>query len=92
MNTFCSLSRNACHSAALHTDCDKERLIAFFTKFLDSSILTHFYSAFELYAHLPDNINLSINYVLFKTIARNTIHEHSARSLLFFKNSNGITV
>ena len=78
--------RDVGFSAGLHTDGNIECLVTFFTQIFDRDVFADFNTAADVSTHHTDDFDLSINNVFLKTEVRDTVSQHAARFLFFFKD------
>ena len=91
-NALCILAGYACKSAALKTDSNIECLVALSTQLIKGDVLANLNAALDLSTHSLDYINFSLNNLLVKTVVRDTVCEHTARTAFLLKYCYGIAL
>ena len=73
------------------TDSDIEGFVSLLLQFIDGNIFSDFHSAFDFNAELKENIDFSINDILFQLVGRNSITPPSARKRILLEDGRLIS-
>ncbi|MPM63265.1 hypothetical protein SDC9_110145 [bioreactor metagenome] len=79
-------------AAGLGADGDVEGLVTLLAQIVHTHIFAHFHTAFDLNAHLFEDLDLGVDHVLFKPESGDAQSEHATGDLFFFKHGHVVTV
>ena len=79
-------SLDAGQSAALATDGNVKRLVTLLTQLGNCHVLAHFHAEFDFHTHFPHDVDFGVDNFFVKLVARYTVGQHTACTLVLFKH------